>query len=67
MKVAETPPVAPDVELDGGCLVCGGVLSIRIRPGSARSVCRTCGWHSRPHLHREEDGFQVHHPAGGLA
>jgi hypothetical protein len=68
MKVAELPPVdAPDLELAGGCLLCGGVLSIRVRPGTTRSVCRACGWISAPHLHRESDGVHVHHPAGGVA
>ena len=68
MKVAEHPPVdAPDVELAGGCLLCGGILSIRIRPGSTRSVCRACGWFSSPSLQRHDDGLQVHHRAGGFA
>ena len=58
---------APDLDLEAGCLLCGGVLSIRIRPGSARSVCRTCGWHSRPHVLREQGGVHLHHPAGAVA
>ena len=68
MKMAEHPPVdAPDAELAGGCLVCGGVLSIRVRPNSVRSVCRSCGWFSSPHLHQGEDGVHVLHPAGATA
>jgi hypothetical protein len=68
MNVTEHPPIeAPDLELANGCLLCGGLLSIRVRPGTTRSVCRTCGWFSSPHLHREGDGVHVHHRAGGAA
>jgi hypothetical protein len=62
----ETTP-QPDLELAGACLACGGVLSIRVRPGSSRSVCRECGWWSSPHLIQEEDGVHVRHPAGAVA
>jgi len=57
----------PDLELEHGCLLCGGTLSIRLRPGTARSVCRTCGWWSKPLMEREEDGMHVHHRASGRA
>jgi hypothetical protein len=61
------PTLPPDLELAGGCLACGGVLSIRVRPGSSRSVCRRCGWWSSPRLVREEDGVHVRHPAAEVA
>ncbi len=68
MKVAEHPPVdGPDAELAGGCLLCGGVLAIRVRPNTIRSVCRSCGWFSSPELRQGADGLHVHHPAGGTA
>lgn len=68
MKVSEHPPVdAPDLELAGGCLLCGGVLSVRVRPGTIRSVCRACGWFSSPDFRPAEDGVRVDHPAGGIA
>ncbi|HEU4384166.1 MAG TPA: hypothetical protein VFR85_11785 [Anaeromyxobacteraceae bacterium] len=68
MKVAEHPLVdARDAELAGGCLLCGGVLSIRVRPGTVRSVCRSCGWFSSPELQRGANGVHFHHPAGGTA
>lgn len=66
-RPAEEPTLQPDLELAGGCLACGGVLFIRVRPGSSRSVCRDCGWWSSPHLVREEDGVHVRHPAAGMA
>ena len=68
MKVTEQLPAdAPDLELVGGCLLCGGVLSIRVRPGTTRSVCRACGWFSSPDLRPVEDGVRVAHPAGAMA
>lgn len=61
------PAPQPDLELAGGCLACGGVLSIRVRPGSARSVCRTCGAWSSPHLAQDEEGLHVRQTIGGAA
>jgi hypothetical protein len=57
-----------DVELDEGCILCGGALELRISAGGARTYCRTCRWISRPQMARDEDG-QVHviHPAAGVA
>jgi hypothetical protein len=56
-----------DLSLPNGCILCGGELSIRVTGGSARSVCQRCRWISRPHMHREDDGIHVVHPAAGLA
>lgn len=61
------PTPQPDLEIAGGCLACGGSLSIRVRPGSSRSVCRGCGWWSNPLLSREEDGLHVRLQAGAEA
>jgi hypothetical protein len=63
----EEPTFQPDLELAGGCLACGGVLSVRVRPGSSRAVCRSCGWWSSPLLVQEEDGLRLRHPAAGEA
>jgi len=57
----------PDLELTGGCLACGGDLSVRLRPGSSRGVCRACGCWSSPHLIRSDDGLHIRHLAGGVA
>lgn len=62
-RASPDPTLQPDLELAGGCLACGGALSVRLRPGSVRGVCRACGWWSRPHLVREPDGVHVHHRA----
>ena len=56
-----------DLDLPGGCILCGGDLSIRITAGGARSVCSTCRWISRPHMKREDGAVHVIHPAGLLA
>jgi hypothetical protein len=53
-----------DFSLEGGCILCGGDLAVRMSPGRARTVCKACRWISRPHLRREEDGVHVIHPAG---
>ncbi len=56
-----------DFSLEGGCILCGGDLVVRVSPGRARTVCKACRWISRPHMRREEDGVHVVHPAGLLA
>ncbi len=56
-----------DFSLEGGCILCGGDLAVRLTAGSARTVCRSCRWISRPHMHREDDGIRVTHPAGLIA
>lgn len=53
-----------DFSLEGGCILCGGDLAVRMSPGHARTVCKACRWISRPHLRREDDGVHVIHPAG---
>jgi hypothetical protein len=56
-----------DFSLEGGCILCGGALEVRVTPGEARTVCLTCRWISRPHMRREGDGIHVVHPAGLMA
>lgn len=56
-----------DFSLEGGCILCGGDLAVRVSPGRARTFCKSCRWISRPHMAREEDGVHVVHPAGLLA
>jgi hypothetical protein len=56
-----------DFSLEGGCILCGGDLQVRVTPGGARTVCMACRWISRPHMRREEDGVHVVHPAGLVA
>jgi hypothetical protein len=56
-----------DFSLEGGCILCGGDLSVRVSPGRARTVCMACRWISRPHMRRDEEGVHVVHPAGLMA
>lgn len=58
---------ARDLRLPGGCLLCGGDLDVRVTGATARSVCASCRWISKPHMVREDDGIHVVHPAGGTA
>ena len=65
----ESEPEAPqaDVELEQGCILCGGALSLRVVGRSAATYCRSCHWISRPHLHRHRDGMQLFHPSRMVA
>jgi len=69
MRHALPSQVTPskDFSLEGGCILCGGDLAVRLTPGRARTVCKACRWISHPHMRREEDGIRVVHPAGLLA
>jgi hypothetical protein len=60
----ETEAGTKDFALDGGCLLCGGDLQVRIGPAGAATFCGTCHWISHPHMHKGEDGITVTHPAG---
>jgi hypothetical protein len=62
-----SPSESKDFSLEGGCILCGGDLAVRVSPGRARTVCKVCRWISRPHMQREEDGVHVVHPAGLMA
>ena len=53
-----------EFSLDGGCLLCGGDLQVRVRPEGAATFCPACRWISHPHMKRAEGGIQVIHPAG---
>jgi hypothetical protein len=61
---AHHPTESGDFSLEGGCILCGGDLQVRVTPGGARTVCMSCRWISRPHMRREDDGVHVVHPAG---
>lgn len=63
---AESTP-QPDLELAGGCFACGGVLSVRVSPGTSHAVCRACGWWSSPRLVRHPDGLHVRLPTPAQA
>lgn len=57
-----------DIDLPGGCILCGGDLAVRIgERGGATSFCSRCRWISRPHMRHHDGAVQVVHPAGGIA
>jgi hypothetical protein len=59
----EAPVAQADVELESGCLLCGGPISLRVVGRSAATYCRSCHWISRPHLHHHPDGMHLFHPS----
>jgi hypothetical protein len=61
--VANAPEVPADIELEQGCMLCGGPLSLRVQGRSAATYCRSCRWISRPHLHHHQDGMHLLHPS----
>lgn len=61
---SDTTAGPSDFSLEGGCLLCGGDLAVRLTPSGARTFCAACRWISRPHLSRGDDGVHVVHPAG---
>jgi len=67
VQPTDTASDGRDFSLQGGCILCGGDLQVRLTAGTARSVCMSCHWISRPHMRRGEDGVHVIHPAGGVA
>ncbi len=56
-----------DVAIPGGCILCGGDLSVRFTGAGAVSFCPHCNWLSRPRVHREDGNVYMTHPASGLA
>jgi hypothetical protein len=48
-------------------MLCGGDLSLRVSPGGARTICRACGWLSKPQIRREGDSVHMVHPIGANA
>jgi len=53
--------------LAGGCVVCGGVLAVRMLPGSIRGYCGRCSWISKPLIWQTGNAVSIAHPPLGLA
>jgi hypothetical protein len=53
-----------EFSIEGGCMLCGGDLAVKISATGTATVCATCRWISHPHMRRGEDGVHVIHPAG---
>ena len=63
----EAPQAQADVELEQGCILCGGALSLRVVGRSATTYCRACHWISRPHLHHHHGEMHLFHPSRMVA
>jgi transcription elongation factor Elf1 len=48
-----------EFELQHGCLACGGTLVVRVTPGVARAVCRSCRTFSAMRVVASEDGVSI--------
>lgn len=67
-RTAQREPELRDLELENGCILCGGDLVLRVTASGARSLCKSCRWISRPTMARHDDGnVHVTHPAAGQA
>ena len=54
-----------DLNLPGGCILCGGDLDVRLTPSGAQSCCLSCRWIARPHIELGAEGLKVAYiPAG---
>jgi hypothetical protein len=56
-----------DVDIPGGCILCGGDLAVRFAGSVAVSFCPQCRWISHPRVRREGGSVYMMHPAGGIA
>ncbi|HET7754837.1 MAG TPA: hypothetical protein VFK85_13090 [Anaeromyxobacteraceae bacterium] len=48
-----------DFDLQDGCVACGGTLAIRVTPGAARAVCRSCRTFQTMRIVAGEDGLEI--------
>ncbi|HVP67650.1 MAG TPA: hypothetical protein VMT17_10355 [Anaeromyxobacteraceae bacterium] len=58
---------AAEFTVDGGCVVCGGPMAVRVTPGAARGYCPRCAWISRPLVWQAGGGLAIAHPPLALA
>lgn len=66
-RESKAPQAQADVELEQGCILCGGALSLRVVESSATTYCRSCRWISRPHLHQHHGEMHLSHPSRLIA
>jgi hypothetical protein len=59
---AETEKQVADLNVGGGCPICGGALSVRTTPGQVWSYCSCCRRLSRPKMAVGPHGFVLMHP-----
>ena len=53
MDSADTKERKREMEVDGGCAVCGGPVAVKFSRSRAVSVCRTCRHIAIAHVHVE--------------
>jgi len=53
-KVETTPARAPDMEVSGSCVACGGDVAVRFTGRRATGLCRKCGFVSRSLIHHHD-------------
>ncbi len=56
-----------EMTVEGGCLVCGGDVRLKVTAAGARTVCVHCEWIGRPEVRKEPGGLHVHNTPTGLA
>jgi len=52
---------AAEMTVNGGCLMCGGDVRLRITSAGARTVCTHCEWIGRPEVKRVKGGIHVNY------
>ena len=60
---ADTEKQVADLNVGGGCPVCGGALSVRRTPGQVWSYCPICRRLSQPRMAVGLHGLVLVHPA----
>ena len=48
-----------EMTVNGGCLLCGGDVRLRISAAGARTVCSHCEWIGRPEVRKVKGGLHV--------
>lgn len=48
-----------DLDLQGGCALCGGVLAVRLSPAGARTYCAHCRWIAAADIEMVGDGVRI--------
>ena len=61
-KTGEQATERMEFTLSGGCIVCGGAMSVRMSPGAIRGYCGRCSWISKPLIWQSGKEVSVLHP-----
>lgn len=67
-ETEETDTPVAEFTVPEGCIVCGGELTIRARPGGVSgSYCPSCHWVARPTVRAHGQGLEIAYPTLGAA